>query len=186
MARNGKARASKGAKGKVGRPPKAVDQEIKGSKKVVAQDTGPLSGAGHNLTAVQKLIVPYSKRYNKILDEKASTAAAFMADVRVLIEDAANDLGCKKRLVRMALQEKRRLLKVEEKENDMDREELDQLDTMYEALGNYAELPLGEAAIKAEAKAKAAAKPRANKGNNVVALGETRDEDEGAEQTQAA
>ena len=179
MAKNGRARAPKRARAKVAKAPKApkaVDQELKGAKKAAAPDKGPLSGAGHNLTAVRKLIVPFAGRYNNLLDEKASNAASFMADARVLIEDAANELGTKKRLVRMALQENRRLLLQSRKEAEMDRADLDVVDTLNEALGNYASTELGQAAVKA------ATKPKASPSAKVVPMERAEPEEESKDQ----
>ena len=168
---------------------KATDEKIKGAKSGGA-DRGPLSGTGHNLTQVRKIIGPYAQRYNKLLDQKEEENARYMADARVLIEDAANDLGCKPRLVRMALQEQRRVARQEEKEKGMDKAELDQLVTMQDALGLFADTPLGQAATKA-AEAKAAPKTtakakvsvtdkkaKANGSANVVPMQATAEDDD--------
>lgn len=138
---------------------KATDEKIKGAKSGGA-DRGPLSGAGHNLTQVKKLILPYKDRYNRYLDQKEEENARYMADVRTMIEDAANDLGCKMRLVGIALKEQRRAMKQEEKEKEMDQAEVDQLDTMRDALGLFADTELGQAATKA-AQAKPTPNPKA-------------------------
>lgn len=160
---------------------KATDEKIKGAKPGGA-DRGPLAGTGHNLTEVKRILRPYAKRYNKLLDDKAEENGHYMRDARLLIEDAANELGCKTRLVRMALQDQRRVLKQEEKEKKMDQAELDQLVTMEDALSGT---PLDEAAKAAAAKTNPApktpakakvtvtakkAKPKANGTSTVVQM----------------
>lgn len=194
MARPRKSKASKGAKTKAPKAAKPVDQEVKGSKKASAPDKGPLSGAGHNLTAVKRLILPFRDRYNKILDDKETESASYMADARVLIEDAANDLGCSKRLVRMALQDQRRKMKQDEKESEMDRAEVDQLDTMRDALGLYSDTPLAQAAIKASVAKQKEPKAAANGSGKVVQMltaeeaneVDERNDDQGKEDVSAA
>lgn len=180
MARPKKSKAAKAktAKTTKAKAPKPVDKELKGKKKGDdAPDTGPLSGTAHNVTAVRKLVVPFAERYNRLLDDKASEAASFMAHVRVLIEDAANDLGCKKSVVREALQRNRRIHKDAEKDAERDREQLDQRDTIEDALGHFTDTPLGAAAVSrekaekpkdAQASPKAAAAKKATNGSGKV------------------
>lgn len=196
MARPKKSKAKAPAKTKA---PKAVDKELKAKKEKGddAPDTGPLSGTGHNLNKVRQLVVPFAQRYNRLLDEKASEAASYMADVRVLIEDAANELGCKKSVIREALNRNRRIHKDAEKDAERDRQELSQRDTIEDALGHYSDTPLGAAAVQREKTEKpkrtkpkpAAAKKSANGTGNVVQMPEPKDDDDaeqGEEQPEAA
>lgn len=109
------------------------------------------AGIGHNLTSVKKAIGGFYNRYAAILDEKESVTAGYMSDCRVLIEDAANDLGCSKRLVRMALQSRRRQDKEEAKEREMEGADVDTLDMLKAALGVFGDTPLGQAALNRKA-----------------------------------
>jgi hypothetical protein len=144
VAKNGRARAPKRARAKAPKA-KAVDQ---GRKKEAAPDKGPLSGTAHNLTQVRKLIRPFYGRYRSIMESQASDNASHNSDKGALFEDIANELGTKKRLVRMAFREMYTHERQEEIEAEMDRTDLAHVDTMREALGLYAETPLGQAALK--------------------------------------
>lgn len=156
------------------KPKAAADEKIKG-KKASAPDTGPLAGTAHNLKKVRLLIEPFYERYSNIMTSQQSDNASHNASKRDLFEDAANDLGTKKRLVRQALAEKWRFVQQQAKEEEMERDEVEHLDTMREALGLYGDTPLGQAAMKnAEKKAEASKNAATNGkgGDKVVSMPE--------------
>jgi hypothetical protein len=104
-----------------------------------------IAGPGHNLTSIKKVIGPYFKRYNNLLNEKEEKVAEFTEDANALIEDAANDLGAPRSIVRMALADRRREMKRAMKERKMDPANVEALHTFQAALGGT---PLGDWAVE--------------------------------------
>ena len=136
-----------------GRPPKAAAEAVS-QKKATKSDrkqaatSGPLASTGHNLRKVKEAVVPFAERYNSLLNAKEENAAEYMSDVKELLEEAANDLGCPRKIVRQALQDQRRQIKQGDKEAELEPTERDQLETLRDALGLFSDTPLGQAAVK--------------------------------------
>jgi hypothetical protein len=123
----------------------------KNSKKASAKKANGEGGMGHNIRITKKVAKEFSDRFNNIQREKADEAEKFKADIDVLIQDAADSMGCSKAVVRQGFREQWAELKREEREKAMDPERLQSLDKLRDALGLFADSPLGAAAVaKAE------------------------------------
>jgi hypothetical protein len=113
------------------------------------KDDDASPGIGHNLSKISSQAKQFATRYNNLLDEKEKLSGEIMSDVKNLLEEGANAIGCPRKILRMALQDQRREMKRLETEKELEPEERDTLETLRDALGILGELPLGQAAMKA-------------------------------------
>lgn len=106
-----------------------------------------------NVRVSKRAMEGYANRYNELLDEKEKMAGETMSDVKNLLEKAANDTGLPRSVLRKALHEDRRQRKDDAAEKEMEPLERQQLNQCRQALGLFADSPLGAHALGALASA---------------------------------
>lgn len=114
------------------------------------KDKDAPAGSGHNLTQLKRVVESAAARYNKLLDDKESQAGEIMSSVKDLIEESANKAGCKRKHIRQALQEQRADKKKLAAEQEMEPGDLEELESLRDALGLFGDTPLAQAALQRE------------------------------------
>lgn len=150
------AAAKKKAPGKASKANGANGSHTGGGKKAAPKKDKP-AGLGHNLTEIKKSLGKYADRHLEYIEEKQSFNGKLMQDIRGNYENASNDLGVPRKIVRMALSalvaEQRR----QDVENEMKAEDRESLETLRDVLGELYDLPLGQAVVQTQQRKPASA-----------------------------
>lgn len=125
----------------------AAKPSAKGKKKAAAKK-GSGIGDNSNLKVDRKALKGYIERLDNVHEEKRSTNAGFMSDIKELYQEAANALGVPRKLVRELYAEHEYERKKQEHDKEREAGESMQMDKLRLALGSYANSPLGKAAVE--------------------------------------
>jgi hypothetical protein len=132
--------------------PKANGARASGGKsqpRKKSADAGP-AGLGHNLTKIKQTLKKYALEHDRLLGEKEEFDGKMMMAVRGVYEDASNDLGVPRKIVRIGLTDLRREKKRKQMLSELETEDRESLETIEDALHDLFDTPLGQAAARRE------------------------------------
>lgn len=90
--------------------------------------------------------VAFYQRYANLSASFDSHAGEYRSDVKELYNEGANDLGLSRRIMGMEFKRIRAEQKRLKRENELEPEEKEGLENLRDALGEFADTPLGRAA----------------------------------------
>lgn len=103
---------------------------------------------GSNFHVDKKSLADFFQRLDNLHEDFESKAGEFRADVKALYGDAAAKLGVPRKVIRHAYTTLRAKRKLEARESEMEQSERDHLDLIRASLGDFADTPLGAAALE--------------------------------------
>lgn len=113
------------------------------------------AGAGHNLVLKPKECKEFFDRLDNLHTDHESVTGEFMLDCKAIYEEMANKTGCPRSICRSEYNFRRQEKKRLDREKAMEPGQRQVLDSLRDALGSLGDTPLGRAAQKAAATAKA-------------------------------
>jgi hypothetical protein len=111
-------------------------------------DRRKAASAGHNVKITKSAIRGYASRYNELLNDKDTLNGECMNDVKALLEQAANETGMARSILRKALKEDRDERKRIAKEKALEPDQRSHLKSLRSVLGTFADTALGRAAVE--------------------------------------
>lgn len=119
-----------------------------------ADDPKPVDGehaeSGDNLVLKPKEVNALYKRFSNLANTFESARGEFMSDCKALYEEASDDLGIPRSIIRGEFGRRRAEEKRIAKEKEMEPTNREQLGLLREALGVLEDTPLGRAAVERE------------------------------------
>jgi hypothetical protein len=89
----------------------------------------------------------FFERFTNLSNDFDTKAGEFRSDVKELYEEAATELGTSRKIIGLEFRRVRQKQKALKRERELEADEKDQLEVLRDALGDFAETPLGAAAL---------------------------------------
>jgi hypothetical protein len=103
---------------------------------------------GSNFHVDKSKLIEFFQRLDNLHEDFEQKSAEFRADVKALYNEAGDVLKAPRKVVRHAYTTLRAKRKLEERESNMELAEREHLDLIRASLGDFADTPLGAAALE--------------------------------------
>lgn len=106
------------------------------------------SKLGDNITTNREALEPFAKAIHDELRDMEAAKGAFMSRIKELYNDAHEDLGISKKVLRSVIGEQRKLVSILKGRRKLEEGERNQHEQISAALGEFAKTALGLAALE--------------------------------------
>lgn len=112
-----------------------LDEGKTGKRGRKKKDEAPGPGMGHNVTRIKELAEPIFERLDRLHDDMESMAGEIKSDIKNVYEEGANNIGCKRGILRKVYKLYRDGKKIEEALAEMESHEREEYETLADAVG---------------------------------------------------